>query len=183
MGKFESREEDMGGTDWRAYFDSSCLRVWHLNGKERTFKIVRVTRLTSEMVSGGKKEVKKQPKLELTDEKGRNVPLPLLLNKTNAQTIARMYGNNPKAWEGKLVTLFPSTTSVGGEDKDCIRVRPKAPTQRKGPKGSDDAAYIARDNQRAEQEEIGLPPQPQREPGDDTDEPPPGALETDHARH
>lgn len=170
MGKFESREEDMGGTDWRAYFDSSCLRVWHLNGKERTFKIVRVTRLTSEMVSGGKKEVKKQPKLELTDEKGRNVPLPLLLNKTNAQTIARMYGNNPKAWEGKLVTLFPSTTSVGGEDKDCIRVRPKVPSQ-KAQRGQQTAADTAPADE------------PTREPGDDTDEPPPGALETDHVAH
>src|ERR1044071_4249008 len=110
MGKFEAKEEGIQNTDWRAYFDSSCLRVWHLAGKDRTFKIVRVTRLTSEMVSGNKREVKKQPKLELADKHGEVLPLPLLLNKTNAKTIAQMYGNNPAQWVGKLITLFPSTT-------------------------------------------------------------------------
>src|SRR5687767_9451645 len=109
--KFEAREEDLGATDWRAYFDSSCFRVWHLAGKERTFKIGKVTRLTSEMVSGGKREIKKQPKLELANAKGETLPLPLLLNKTNAKTIARLYGNNPSAWTGKMITLIPSTTS------------------------------------------------------------------------
>lgn len=166
--KFEARDEELAANDYRAFFDSSCLRVWHLAGKERTFKIARVTRLTSELVNGGKREVKKQPKLELIDSKGNAVPLPLLLNKTNAKAIARLYGNNPSAWVGKLITLFPSQTSVGGEDVDCIRVRnevPKRAAKRTAPAPELAAA---------------------REPGDDgdatdTDEPPPGALETDHA--
>lgn len=180
MGKFEAKDEDLQSTDWRAYFDSSCLRVWHLTGKDRTFKIARVTRLTSEMVSGNKREVKKQPKLELTDQQGRPVPLPLLLNKTNAKTIAQMYGNNPAMWVGKLVTLFPSTTSVGGEEKDCLRVRPKVPSAKCQRNVTDDMAAMARDNERAEQQETGQAPQ--REPGQDDDEPPFGALETDNAQ-
>lgn len=160
--KFEAHEEDIGATDYRAYFDSSCFRVWHLAGKERTFKIARVTRLTSEMVSGGKREIKKQPKLELLNGKGEPIPLPLLLNKTNAKTIARLYGNSPAAWVGKMITLIPSTTSVGGEDVDCIRVRNEVPKRKaKAPP----------------------PAQPtnghDREPGDDADEPPMGALDTD----
>jgi hypothetical protein len=170
MSKFEAKDEDIQSNDWRAYFDSSCLRVWHLTGKDRTFKIVRVTRLTSEMISGNKREVKKQPKLELEDGQGRPVPLPLLLNKTNAKTIAQMYGNNPAQWVGKLVTLFPSTTSVGGEERDCIRVRPKIPN----------AAKPARGQQRAP-EPAALAIEPEREPGADEDEPPMGALETDNA--
>jgi hypothetical protein len=165
MGKFEAKDEDIQNSDWRAYFDSSCLRVWHLTGKERTFKILRVTRLTSEMVSGNKREVKKQPKLELADAKGQPLPLPLLLNKTNAKTIAQMYGNNPAQWVGKLVTLFPTSTSVGGEERDCIRVRPKVPSV----KGS----------RNQEQRSIAEPETPEREPGQDDDEPPLGALETD----
>lgn len=166
--KFEAREEDLGATDWRAYFDSSCLRVWHLTGKERTFRIAKVTRLTSELVNAGKREIKKQPRLELEDSKGKKVPLPLLLNKTNAKTIARLYGNNPTAWIGKLITLFPSQTSVGGEDVDCIRVRNEAPKKAKKPAPAAAEAPT------------------EREPGDDTDtdttdaEPPPGTLETDH---
>ncbi len=168
--KFEAREEDLGATDWRAYFDSSCLRVWHLAGKERTFKIGKVTRLTSEMVNGGKREIKKQPKLELLDSKGAKVPLPLLLNKTNAKTIARLYGNNPSAWVGKLIALFPATTSVGGEDVDCIRVRNETPRRAQKAKPEQTPAPVTN----------GL--DPQREPGDDSDEPPMGALETDHVQ-
>lgn len=167
MGKFEAKDEDIHNNDWRAYFDSSCLRVWHLAGKDRTFKIVRVTRLTSEMVSGNKREVKKQPKLELADKHGEVLPLPLLLNKTNAKTIAQLYGNNPGQWVGKAITLFPSTTSVGGEEKDCIRVRPKVPGKER-------------------QQAAPAPPPvdaPMREPGQDDEEPPMGALETDHVQH
>ena len=52
--QFESIDEDLKSNDWRAYFDSSCLRVWHLTGKDRTFKITKVTRLTSEMVNDGR---------------------------------------------------------------------------------------------------------------------------------
>jgi hypothetical protein len=165
MGKFEAKDEDIQNTDWRAYFDSSCLRVWHLAGKDRTFKIVRVTRLTSEMVSGNKREVKKQPKLELADKHGEVLPLPLLLNKTNAKTIAQMYGNNPAQWVGKLITLFPSTTSVGGEEKDCIRVRPKVPVTKRGRDAEPEA-----------------PAEQPREPGADEEEPPYGALESDRVQ-
>ena len=171
MSKFEARDEDIQAGDYRAYFDSSCFRVWHLNGKDRTFKIARVTRLTSEMASGGKREIKKQPKLELTDSAGKSVPLPLLLNKTNAKTIAQLYGNNPKAWEGNLITLFPSTTSVGGAEVDCIRVRPKVPSaKRKGPEHSATEAPLNHDRDA-------------REPGADEEEPPYGALESDNVQH
>lgn len=168
--KFEAREEDLGTTDWRAYFDSSCFRVWHLGGKERTFKIGKVTRLTSEMVSGGKREIKKQPKLELLNSKGEALPLPLLLNKTNAKTIARLYGNNPAAWTGKMITLYPTTTEVGGNTEDCIRVRNEVPKRTAKPKAETAPARA---------------PEPvsnghDREPGDDTEEPPMGSLDTDH---
>lgn len=182
MGKFESKDEDIQGNDWRAYFDSSCLRVWHLTGKDRTFKITRVTRLTSELANGSKREIKKQPKLELADAKGQPLPLPLLLNKTNAKTIAQLYGNNPSAWVGKLVTLYPSTTSVGGAEVDCIRVRPKVPSQKpqRQARDVDPSAAIAMMDPALLSAPVD---EPEREPGADEDEPPMGALETDHVAH
>lgn len=160
--KFESKEEDMGQTDWRAYFDSTCFRVWHLGGKERVYKIAKVTRLTSEMVNGAKREIKKQPRLALVDLKGQPIPLPLLLNKTNAKTIAKLYGNSPAAWVGKLISLFPSTTSVGGEDVDCIRVRNSVPKVKPAKAAPVETA--------------------ERQPGED-DEPPTGVLSTDREEH
>lgn len=175
--KFEPREEDIGATDYRAYFDSSVLRVWHLDGKERVFRIGQVRRLTAEIGQGGKREVKRQPLLHLCTPKGEPISLPLALNKTNAKTIAGLYGNDPRKWAGQLIALYPTTTEVGGRTEDCIRVRNEDPSKRR-PRGKTQA-------------EQTVPPvtirddgPPYREPGDDTaedEEPPPGALETDHA--
>jgi len=123
--QFEAKEEDIGAQDYRAYFDSSVLRVWHLNGKERTWRITAVTRLTSEF----KGETRKQPLLKLEDAKGQPLPLPLCLNKTNAKTVAALYGNNPQKWVGKLITLYPTTTDVAGRTEDCIRIRNTVPKE------------------------------------------------------
>lgn len=164
MAKFEAKEEDIAADDYRAYFDSSCFRVWHLAGKERTFKIARVTRLTSEMVTGGKREVKKQPKLELVTQRGESVPLPLLLNKTNAGTIAQLYGNRPSEWVGKLITMYPTTTSVGGKEQDCIRIRPRIPSNK------------------ARAQAPAADTEPNHDINNPDAEPPPGALESDHVQ-
>lgn len=125
--RFEPREESVEANDYRAYFDSSVFRVWHLAGKERVYRITKVTALTTEIVDRGVRKVKRQPRLELVTKKGTVVPLPLLLNKTNAATIAQMYGKSPADWVGKFVTLYPATTEVGGEMHDCIRVRNSIP--------------------------------------------------------
>ena len=125
--RFEAREEEIEADDYRAFFDSAILRVWHLQGKERTYRITRVTALTSEVGQGRNRKQTRQPKLELATRKGAAVPLPLLLNKTNAKTIAQLYGKRPSDWVGRWITLYPSTTDVGGETLDCIRIRNEIP--------------------------------------------------------
>src|SRR5690606_17042161 len=98
------------------------LRVWHLRGKERTYRIVRCARMRSTF----RNEERQQPVLYLEDRQGRE-QLPLALNKTNAATIAQLYGNNPHQWGGKTITLYPTTTEVGPTTRECIRVRPYVP--------------------------------------------------------
>lgn len=49
-------------------------------------------------------------------------PLELVLPKTNGECLRRMFGNNPREWVSKRVTLFPSTTKFGRDTVDCIRV-------------------------------------------------------------
>jgi hypothetical protein len=167
--QFEAKEVDISAEDYRAYFDSSVYRVWHLNGKERTYRITRVTRLDSEF----RGEARKQPLLRLEDSKGNPVPLPLALNKTNAKTVAGLYGNKPAAWVGRLITLYPTTTDVGGRTEDCIRIRNEDPGKR------------ARKGKAPAPSQLLPPPASSghdREPGDDTEhdsEPPMGALESD----
>jgi len=125
--RFEPKEEELDADDYRAFFESHILRVWHLQGKQRLFRIHRVTALTSVIVDKGVRKMQRQPKLELTTRDGVVVPLPFLLNKTNAKAIAQLYGKRPADWVGKWIQLYPTTTEVGGETRDCIRVRNQVP--------------------------------------------------------
>jgi hypothetical protein len=126
--QFQPFEENIDADDYRAFFDTHILRVWHLQGKERVYRITRVTALTSEMVNDkGVRKVQRQPKLLLETQKGKALPLPLLLNKTNAKAIAQMYGKRPADWVGKLISLYPGTTDAFGETVDCIRIRNQIP--------------------------------------------------------
>ena len=52
--------------------------------------------------------------------------------------VAAMYGSDTTKWVGQRITIYPTTTQVGRDTVDCIRVRamipkgkaePSAPTQ------------------------------------------------------
>lgn len=47
----------------------------------------------------------------------------LVLNVTNGNTLADVYGDDTDAWHGKPVVLFSSTTSFQGKNVPCLRVR------------------------------------------------------------
>jgi len=54
-----------------------------------------------------------------------NNDMPLVLNKTNATTLAELYGPETSEWEGKAIKLVPSTTSYQGKMVKCIRISPE----------------------------------------------------------
>lgn len=47
----------------------------------------------------------------------------LVLNKTNCNTIAAVYGDESDEWHGRPVILYPTTTDFQGKRVECIRVR------------------------------------------------------------
>lgn len=51
----------------------------------------------------------------------------LVLNKTNANTIAGIYGDDTDLWRGKSITLFESQTEFQGRPTACVRVRLRPP--------------------------------------------------------
>ncbi|MDJ0512778.1 MAG: hypothetical protein QNJ62_04975 [Methyloceanibacter sp.] len=51
----------------------------------------------------------------------------LVLNKTNANTIAGMYGPETEVWPGKPITLFPTQVDFQGKATEAIRVRLRPP--------------------------------------------------------
>ncbi len=50
----------------------------------------------------------------------------LVLNKTNAQSIGLVHGQDTDAWTGKTIELFPAVVMFQGQNVPCIRVRPVA---------------------------------------------------------
>lgn len=105
--------------DYRQYYDRDYLAAFDLNGKDATVTIARVE--GKELTGSGGRKAKKPVIWFEGKEKG------MALNKTNGKTIASLYGNDTTAWIGKAITIYPTTTSMGGETVDCLRVRPKIP--------------------------------------------------------
>lgn len=100
-------------------FPSEFVKAADLNGKDVTvtIKAVTVDELT---MRGGRKENKGVIRFEKAEKK-------LVLNRTNADTIAKLYGNETENWIGKQITMYPTRTTFGRDEVECIRIREEKP--------------------------------------------------------
>ena len=57
------------------------------------------------------------------------------LNRTNLKTVQALYGTgfSTKALVGKRITLYATTTRMGGQTVDCVRIRPVKPGETAAP--------------------------------------------------
>lgn len=101
-------------------FPTEYVAAAELKGRDVTLTIARVQ--VDELQRKGSSAKERKPIIYFTETKKK-----LVLNKTNAKTIAALYGGEVSAWAGKRITLFPTTDKFGRETVDCIRIRPKAP--------------------------------------------------------
>ena len=108
-------------THWKSMMERDFMFAFDLQGKDVTVTIDRV--VGGELTGPGGKKSKK-PLCYFKESKSGK---PLALNSTNCKAISAMYGNDVEAWAGKRVTLYPTTTQMGSETVECIRVRPKVP--------------------------------------------------------
>lgn len=106
-------------THWKSLTDRDYIFAFDLNGKDVTVTITKVVQ--GELTSSGGRKTKKPVVYFEGKAKG------LALNATNARTIAAMYGNYVEQWIGKSITLYPTTTQMGGETVEAIRIRPSKP--------------------------------------------------------
>ena len=109
-------------TDFRTFFDREYLGAWDLKGRDVTVTIRDVKAGTVSGDAG-----RKSSKALLYFEKAEKA---MVCNITNARTVAAMYGVDTSKWIGKRVTLYATTTQMGPETKDCIRIRPTVPTKK-----------------------------------------------------
>lgn len=102
-------------------FPSEYIAAADLKGKDVTLTVSRVE-LSELRMEGGGKKVK-----PLIFFQGANKKL--VLNKTNAKTIAALHGGAVEGWVGKRITLYPTKARFGSSTVDAVRVRDQAPQQ------------------------------------------------------
>lgn len=118
-------DEELDHKDhWEVLFDKTYLRWFHLQGKPCVVTIATIVRDVELTMRGGIKK-----KAWLIHFVGKEKPL--VMNVTNASTIATIHGNKPSQWPGKKVTLYPTTTRMYKEESKkmetvgCIRIKPE----------------------------------------------------------
>lgn len=79
-----------------------------------------ITAVTTEMLKkkGGKDKREMVMRFRGTKKK-------FVCNKTNADTIASMYGTKAEQWVNKQITVYPTRCLAFGEMVDCVRIREK----------------------------------------------------------
>jgi hypothetical protein len=108
-------------THYAELFDPSQYVAAHeLQGRDVT---VTISKVLGGIVEGEKGRKNKKPILHF-----KGATKPFVCNKTNAKTIAAMYGPLVEKWVGQRVTLYPTTTTREGETVPTIRIRPKKPS-------------------------------------------------------
>lgn len=103
---------------WRDYFKSNYLGSHHLRGKEPEVVIESIKQEGVFSLETMKDEDKMVIRFE-----GKE--LPFICNKTNADSIARIHGEDPRKWVGKLITLIAVHGKWFGDEGDAIRVKGK----------------------------------------------------------
>lgn len=115
---------------WREMMDSKSpyVAAHDLKGREVVLRISKVVGGVVEDHLKGTKD--RKPLIHFEPRPGADKACkPLVCNVTNAKAISAMYGNDVTKWSKKLIAIYPTTTSVGGEVKDCVRVRPNKPSE------------------------------------------------------
>lgn len=100
-------------------FPSNWLKAADLQGRDFPLKIKSV----------GFEDIGDDRKLVVYFEKTQKG---LVLNKTNAMSIADVYGDDYDHWAGATVTLYPDKTNMNGQRVACIRVRCTQPPPQQG---------------------------------------------------
>lgn len=107
---------------YEALFDSTYQRWFHLQGKPALVEITGIEREVELTLRGGAKKKGSVITYKVIQGELKDVK-PLVLNRTNADTIAKIHGLKPSQWKGKQIVLEQQETNLKGEKVNCIRIR------------------------------------------------------------
>ena len=102
--------------DIRLWYDKDFIAAYHLDG-EKTLTIKSAQRDEVFNPGSAKIEAKVTLAFEETDKK-------MVLNATNRDRIAKMYGYDHTKWPGQKIVLHKETTRLGRQPNvPCVRVK------------------------------------------------------------
>lgn len=104
---------------FKLFDPSKYVQAFELEGQDRT---VTIKRVAGEEIEGENARKSNKPVVYFTDW-----AKPLILNKTNAKTLIKMYGYDYRKWAGERFTMYPTETKMAGEKVDAVRIRPTKP--------------------------------------------------------
>ena len=114
-------------------FPSLYVKAADLRGKDVTLTIRKITVEKLNRMGTSKKEPRPIVYFQETARKAEREGVDekrLVLNKTNARTIADLYGNETDDWIGQKITLYGTEVQFGRGRVEAIRIRPKASPSR-----------------------------------------------------
>ena len=117
-----NKPQDMNYMHYQEYF-KNFLGSWTFAGGDKTLTIRRVQEAEMYDAENGGKKTEPVVYFEELD-------LPMVLNLTNAEMIARVTGTDVMGeWVGKKIVVGTSKVKAFGQVHDAIRVRDQAPTE------------------------------------------------------
>lgn len=121
-------------------FPKDYLGKQHLRGHQITVTIDHVDLPELTMISPGAPPTRaRRLVVHLAELRGRTdgTPFKWIVNRTNAGTIASLYGKAAREWIGKRITLYEDKSVRNPKDRNnpgAIRVRDEVPPERNGGK-------------------------------------------------
>lgn len=133
MTKIIKKKEKGVSRHWKNFLDKDYLGSHNLEiGEEMLVTIEKfegeemIESVTeTEFNEKGKKVAKKIPKTVLYFKE--EVPK-MIMNITNGNTIASLYGSHPDKWIGKQIQIFATPVKAFGKEQDALRIRDFIPT-------------------------------------------------------
>lgn len=122
--KIITRKEKGNNRHWKNFLDKNYLGSHNLEpGEEMLLTIAKFE--GEEMVQkiDGKKDEKVAKQVLYFKE-----PVPkMILNITNGNTIASLYGSHPEGWIGKQIQVYAASVKAFGKTQDALRIRDFVP--------------------------------------------------------
>lgn len=117
MAKILKKKEKGKNRHWKNYLDKNYLGAHNLEeGEEFLLTIEKFEGEEMVQTADGSKSSKQV--LYFKEDKPK-----MILNITNATTIASLYGNHPEDWVGKQIQVYSANVKAFGKQQDALRIR------------------------------------------------------------